>query len=152
LDDLLIKWSKDRDPDRANCKHFASIPTIPLAVWTSAYHWAFENRKVLRRSGQRCTRRYFTAATGNPLLSSTTLTAYETGNGRWPSFEAFKTNYFGVWVITIRDSLQNSSCTCPPYINTMMCKHLLGMHKRLHFVQTPEEAKSIPFGRKRKRG
>jgi len=78
----------------------------------------------------------------------TTLTAYETGNGRWPLFNAFKTNCFGIWVITIRDLLHNSSCTCPPYMKTM----ILGIHIRLHFVQAPEEAKSIPFGGKQKRG
>lgn len=34
--ELLITWSKDRDPESPNCKMFCEVPTTPLQQWTVA--------------------------------------------------------------------------------------------------------------------
>ena len=149
LVDLVRKWSEDRDPLRTNYVHFCETPTIPLKLWTSAYHWALENRKVLQRKREGHIR-YYTSASGEPSITPLRLTEYERKNGAWDTFEEFLECYRSTWVITVPDDIP--SCTCPAFCKRNVCKHILGMRIRQKSVTVPEEAKGIPLGQKRKRG
>jgi len=45
--DIIRNWSIDRDTSLTNAKHFATEPTISLALWTSSYQWAKGNKNVI---------------------------------------------------------------------------------------------------------
>jgi hypothetical protein len=45
--ELLITWSKDRDPESPNYKKFCEVTTTSLQQWT--YHWAMLNKKSFAR-------------------------------------------------------------------------------------------------------
>jgi len=150
--DLVRKWSEDRDPLRTNYVAFCETPTVPLKLWTSAYHWALENRKVLQRKGEGHIR-YYTTASGKQPITARMLTEYDSKNGVWDSFEDFVEYYRSIWVVTVLDDVpKTSSCTCPAFAKKSLCKHSLGMKIRQKLVTLPEEAKGIPLGQKRKRG
>lgn len=44
---LLLKWSKDRNPESPNFKKFSEVVSVSLQQWTVAYQWAMTNEKVL---------------------------------------------------------------------------------------------------------
>lgn len=111
LEDLLAKWSKNRDPTSPNYTEFCCRRTITLPHWTRAYQWAQENRKVLQRRGRSCVQ-YFTAASGMPPISTATL---KDENAK--TFDEFRKLQFGTWVMTIFDegAADSSLCSCQYY-------------------------------------
>lgn len=44
-----MKWLNDRSPDSVNCILFAISPSVTLKMWTDAYQWAAQTRKILQR-------------------------------------------------------------------------------------------------------
>jgi len=153
VDGLLRAWSSDRDPSSSNCKRFAVTPSISLAEWTAAFHWAVRKVKMLQRTSSGGCRLYYAAASGRPEITTAQLCAYQKSKGQWSTFDDFKTQEYRVWVIKFYpDALEKCSCSCPYFLKHTICIHELGMKIRLKLVDVPQEAKVIPLGPKRKRG
>ena len=73
-------------------------------------------------------------------------------NSLWNNFEQFM---FKVWITQLPidgNQWKNGRCTCPSYLKTYMCKHIVGLALRLRYVRAPPAAKDVPIGEKRKRG
>lgn len=152
--DLVTDWSKQRDPASANCISFAESPDITMKIWTAAYQWASENRKILKQP--HCKpgfERFFTSAGWNKPITKQMLACFLTEQGQWDSFARFKKEGHSVWEILVcRDDVKKSSCTCPFFMKNFLCKHSVGMHIRLQLLEVPVEARNIPLGQRRKRG
>lgn len=59
------------------------------------------------------------------------------------------------WVVSSRmlpDGSWSSSCTCPPYLNTAVCKHCLGTLLRNNRIQVPLSMMRIQIPPNQKRG
>ena len=68
----------------------------------------------------------------------------------WQKYQKILT---GIWLTTInRDNFLLSSCTCPCYLNTYICKHIIGVAAIEKLIKIPNNTKSVPIGKKPKRG
>lgn len=153
VSDLLIKWSTNRHPDCVNYVNFAEEPFIQLKLWTSAYQWALENKKVLERKlKDNSIQFYTTSSTMKTAINTKIVQKYEKFHGKWTSFEDFRKQNYGVWIITVNPSTMTATCTCPKFLKSEQCKHSIGILIREKHVQAPMEARSTPLGQKRKRG
>lgn len=79
------------------------------------------------------------------------------GSIDWASFKQFKEECFSFYTAVFpvpltKDNWIKGSCDCYQYFKLYMCVHILGIALRMKFVTAPDEAKTIPIGRKRKRG
>lgn len=152
--DIVTEWSHVRDPTSVNCVQFATTPTWSLSLWTQAFQWAAESKKVLEQSlGARPGwQKFFVASSTSKLPVSKKMSAqYEAR--KWNSFDQFVKGNYGLWTIRVnKNSHYESTCTCPFFLKNGACKHVLGMLIRLQLVTVPTEAKLIPLGQKRKRG
>ena len=71
----------------------------------------------------------------------------------WTSFDDYKEAARAFWTVkVIGDAWEDSVCSCPVFQKQLICKHSLGMAIRLKYIRAPDEAKTVPIGRKRKRG
>ncbi|CAF1555046.1 unnamed protein product, partial [Adineta ricciae] len=44
---IVNKWSKERNPTRANAETFEQQPQITLPYWTDGYNWVKLNKEVI---------------------------------------------------------------------------------------------------------
>ena len=51
--DIMNKWSMFRNQNRTDPVVFSTEPTIPLAKWTSAYHFAKSSKSLLQLQSKR---------------------------------------------------------------------------------------------------
>lgn len=153
--ELLVRWSKERNPESPNFKKFCEVPTISLQQWTCAYQWAMLNKKVLQENSEEDGSKVFYTCSDsiNQSIDVEQLSIYKDKEGKWETFDEFKNYSYSVWMINIDcKDLNLSKCTCPYFLKHLNCKHVLGMKIRLKLVDVPTEAKLIPLGQKRKRG
>jgi hypothetical protein len=157
--DLLSHWSLARDGDQPNNKSFADCRPKSLKLWTKAYQWASTSIKLLSDPCiENVTSNYVSAsghlADGKPVpITQETINNWKRAHLSWATFEEFK-NWHGIlWVISMDASnWENAKCNCPQFLKEDQCKHSLGLAIRLRLAQAPPEAKTIPFGQRRKRG
>ena len=89
------------------------------------------------------------------LIAVTNEDVLNVTNSRWNTFEQFKSRAFKVWITQLPidgNQWKNGRCTCPSYLKTYMCKHIVGLALRLRYVRAPPAAKDVPIGEKRKLG
>jgi hypothetical protein len=126
--------------------------TINLALWTKSYQWAKGNKTVsMEETGDFI--EYYCPA--DDLIAVTNEDVLNVTNSRWNTFEQFKSRAFKVWITQLPidgNQWKNGRCTCPSYLKTYMCKHIVGLALRLRYVRAPPAAKDVPIGEKRKRG
>lgn len=152
---LVRHWSEKRNPDSINCTPFTEIPNISLQLWTAAYQWAVADKPIIQRPhGTDGCKQYFVAAsTAAGPITEKQLSIFLKMSGKWRTFDDFRKQKFGIWMIVINNiQLDQSTCTCPPFLKSLQCKHIVGMYIRLKLLPVPPEAKQIPMGQKRKRG
>jgi hypothetical protein len=150
--DIVRKWSKERDPSNINAKIYKQEPTIQLKNWTDAYEWAKSKKEVISISSNNETR-YYIPAGETVRLTDRYVNRYE--NGRFNTFDTFKSAQFGIWRVTLphnTEEWRKGICTCPSFLKCYICKHIIGMSIRLKYCKPPPEAKNVEIGRKRKRG
>jgi hypothetical protein len=151
--ELVHSWSERRDPGCRNYVEFAETPSVPLRVWTQAYHWALANKRVVEMNDGAGGTAYFIGS--SRLTKPLTLTLakqYMKTEGKWTSFDTFKKEHYSIWRTTVTACLEDCECSCPFFLKQAMCKHVIGMQIRLKLCDAPQEAKNIPMGQKRKRG
>ena len=70
----------------------------------------------------------------------------------WRTFDTFKKYQSAIWLVIFSgDDWKNGSCTCPVFLKSYICKHLLGIAIFKKLLIVPDIAKAIPIGQKRKR-
>lgn len=115
--DLFTKWLSVRNLDSANFLNFAVIPTISLKQWTSTYHWALANKKILQEPYTAYTFFYTTASKAGFELDIDLWVKFKNYKHNWSNFDDFKMYNHNIWVIFIKfDNLDTSTCTCPIFL------------------------------------
>lgn len=147
LNDLLIKWSMDRNPELQSYKNFSVKPTVTLKEWTESYHWALQNKKIIKADNT-----YYVCSSNSNYKNITLELVTKYINEDWATFEDFEQGFYGIWAFSIDADISKCNCTCPIFQKNYKCKHTLGLLIRLKKIELPEEAKCIPLGQKRKRG
>lgn len=138
-----------------NCVTFHTSPPTSLHLWTEAYKWAAANKVVIEEPHSiiGCTSYFVTSSALGKPISATLLRQFRKADCKWRGFNEFKQLNFGIWHVVINSTtLPASTCTCPFYLKSNQCKHVIGMLIRLKLVIAPREARNIPLGPKRKRG
>lgn len=147
---VLFDMVKQYSDEYANgIREYFVKPSIPLPIWTSAYHWAREN--VDDRSNKLHDRMHFEIP-----LNSTQFIEFDESL-IWTSFDNFRKFYFRKCIVSFATPLnktnwEKGTCDCSEFFKEYICKHIVGIALRLKLVEAPIEAKSIPIGQKRKRG
>jgi hypothetical protein len=61
---------------------------------------------------------------------------------------------FDIWCLEIQNDSdwKTSRFTCPTFLKSYICKRIVGMEIRLKRCKPPAAAKTVPIGKKRKRG
>jgi len=70
-------------------------------------------------------------------------------------FDTYKSVYFKIWCLCLSNNPEEwrtATCTCPSFLKSYVCKHIVGMCIRLKYCKPPPEAKNVAIGTKRKRG
>jgi len=59
-----------------------------------------------------------------------------------------------IWVVNFLKANweSESTCSCPVFLKSIICKHIIGLAIKLNLYEVCSEAKSVPIGQKRKRG
>lgn len=145
LDNLLLKWSKERDHLLPTYKPFSLEPTISIKDWTEAYQWVLLNKNIRIVDDK-----FYIASSNceNDAVFTELFTRFTEKN--WETFDEYKKINFSFWVI--EKKCDEYECSCPAFMKNYKCKHALGLKIRLKVVNVPQEAKMIPLGNKRKRG
>ena len=133
-----------------NAKHFATEPTISLALWTSSYQWAKINKNVISINNE-SSKVYYIPARDLDSIPQTDLNIYK--KQRFTTFNQFKKS-FDIWCLEIDNdsSWRKAKCNCPAFLKNYICKHVVGIGIRLKHCKPPSAAKAVPIGEKRKRG
>lgn len=126
-------------------------PEISLEMWTNAYNWAKLDVKMLADESQSL------VSYKIPADPNRTDVDQLRSDIDWTTFKQFKEECFSFYNATFsaplaKDNWMKGSCDCYQYFKLYMCVHILGIALRMRYVTAPDEAKTIPIGRKRKRG
>lgn len=126
-------------------------PEISLEMWTNAYNWAKLDVKMQVDETQ--------SLVSYKIPADPNRTDVEQMNSDidWTTFKQFKEECFLFYtaifpVLLAKENWIKGSCDCYQYFKLYMCVHILGIALRMRYVSAPDEAKTIPIGRKRKRG
>lgn len=111
-----------------------------------SYNWARLN-KPLKSSTDTDGSKYYSISAGVELK----VVDWNLINS-WTTFDQFKNRAFTGWKIVWENNWQNSICNCPAYMKKYICKHVEGIAIRKNLIEVPMEAKTVPIGKKRKRG
>ncbi|CAF3873774.1 unnamed protein product [Rotaria sp. Silwood1] len=152
--DIVNKWSMSRNQNQTDPVVFSTEPTIPLAKWTNAYHFAKSSKSVLQlQSKRKGFIDYYIPAGDVVNITKNEIQRYQ--RQQWTSFAQFKDLQFGIWKVTlpnIGSEWKNGFCNCPNFLKEYICKHVIGMAIGLKHCKPPSIAKDVPLGEKRKRG
>lgn len=155
---IVKQWSTERDSANINFKEFALVPTLTTKLMTEGYTW-FKSVKdhegaIKYRQGGDATW-HFIASGERKKVAESDISKFmkEFQRPSWRNFNCFKKYQCAVWAVSITgNDWQAGSCTCPVFMKSYTCKHLLGIAIFKKFLTVSEEAKAIPIGQKRKRG
>lgn len=140
------RWSKQYES-----KTIATVPTITLADWTQAYHWAKSDKVVPAKNVSGGLVQYFCPAADKTTLTSQDIQRFSEQN--WNTLDQLKrrSQILSMVSMPIGD-WKAAKCTCRSFLKTGKCKHVIGIAIRQKQVKPPPAAKQIPIGQKPKRG
>lgn len=137
-----VEWSQEY---KSGAKKFISVPSIDLPRWTLAYKWVKTNKQIKRNVDKNGLISYKFAADENKTIKNWNILT------KWKTFDEFKERFCLGWQTYIQDADNwiNGSCSCPSFMKTYICKHMVGMAIRLKYIKPPIEAKAVPLNQKR---
>ena len=98
--DIVNKWSMSRNRNQIDPVVFSTEPTIPLAKWTNAYHFAKSSKSVLQlQSKRKGFTDYYIPAGDVVNITKNEIQRYK--RKQWNSFTQFKELQFGIWKVTL---------------------------------------------------
>jgi hypothetical protein len=157
----LKEWSELRNPEDPNYIAVASIPSIGTAQFTNAYQWLNLNKESGRKTLQVKTdtlTHFFTRESGSQAeLNQEQVVIFNRTfeSALFVSFDDFKETCFGIWRTTFPNDTgtwTTATCTCHVYFKDRVCKHIIGIASKLKLLRFPNEAKTVPIGKKRAKG
>ena len=151
--DIVQSWSRQRNPQSANNKHFIISPTYDLKLQTTAYNWIRQAKIRYRTIANR--KLFFISPDGVPCLKDADVVSYlrQADRRDWRTWSSFQKHQSKLWLVTLgSETWETSTCTCPIFLKQYKCKHVYGIALHQKLVLVPDEAKSVPIGQKRKRG
>lgn len=144
----MMQWTKEWNQEyTSNAKTYISIPTIDLKLWTNSYKWWRLNKVLIRCTDETNGLFYFDVTSG--LSTSKPVESIPT---QWDTFHNYKTTNFSQYRVYIDENWRKETCNCPAFVKCYMCKHVIGVAKRLNYTDVPIQAKALPIERKRKPG
>jgi hypothetical protein len=157
MEEIVNGWSWERDPATANFRPFCLKPSLDLRVNTDAFEWATDKTRApvrSRRSGGQ-TITYFIPSAGTKPLADADIDSYlqMTTRCSWKKFDTYRKCKERLWVLGYDErDWESSTCSCPVFSKTRICKHVVGIAITRKVYDPPPEAKTVPLGEKRKRG
>ena len=146
MEEAITRCSK-----RERREPFQESLTPSLAEWTEAWQWksmGVPRRRLVSRASRET---HLIPAKGHIEDFDDNCRQYlpmmRHGFGTWREYRSYRQC---LWMVERKRN--RWFCTCPVGIKSGHCKHTLGMAIVRGCVDCPEEAKTIPIGRKRKRG
>ena len=146
MEEAITHWSK-----RERREPFQESLTPSLAEWTEAWQWksmGVPRRRLVSRASRET---HLIPAKGHIEDFDDNCRQYlpmmRHGFGTWREYRSYRQC---LWMVERKRN--RWFCTCPVGIKSGHCKHTLGMAIVRGCVDCPEEAKTIPIGRKRKCG
>ena len=151
---IVRRWSEDRDPSSLNCCRYSETPTYSLQDKTNAYQWLQKNKTVIKKKMSRDVTLHFVPSS----RSSNTIDIIDVENYLaayneevWPDLDSFLQSENSLYPIQYRE-FELSNCRCPFFLKHYKCKHVLGLAYLKKDIEIPLQAKQIEVGAKRKRG
>ncbi|CAF3831775.1 unnamed protein product [Adineta steineri] len=95
----MRNWSIDRDTSLTNVKHFATEPTISLALSTSSYQWAKSNKNVICLNNE-SSKVYYIPARDIDSIPQTDLNRYK--KQKFTTFNQL-TKSFDIWCLEVEN-------------------------------------------------
>jgi hypothetical protein len=136
-------WSNDY---KIGVNTFQETKEISMDLWQRSYAWKQLNKQV------------FVVRSSNGDVHYTFCGTTFTGDAKtydasFSSFAEYSSKRFEIHVSVIngKDFLKGH-CSCPVYLKTDLCKHLVGIAIRNKWIVCPDAAKAVPLGEKKKRG
>jgi len=153
----IKNWSVERDPDNPNCKTFMQYATITLPLETAAFQWIERKPDVKFRTcpTQSDSITYFISANRQSRLKEDDITRYQRMTQRcsWRNFDNYRATMNRLWMVNFNAlDWKTSKCTCPFYLKSNICKHIIGIASNNKLFEIRPVAKCVPLGTKRKRG
>ena len=108
---IVLKWSRARDPKDVNYKPFATEPTIKLCQWTLGWQWKQEFNKYIWRHPDNPDCWFINSRDGVLIEGSEVIKQYEKQMSQcnWTTFAAFVNCAFGYWKVTIKEDANENN-------------------------------------------
>ena len=151
---ITSEWSRERHPDHFNYrKPFATDVTLTTQLYRSAYEW-LKNPSRATITHQNI---YYSRSknVSEQTLTSADVKYYKTATTQFKfnSFEDYVYTLSGIWCTNLNtDNYLKSTCTCPPFFNHYICKHIIGVAAMAKIIKIPSTAKTLEIGQKPARG
>lgn len=153
----LFDCFKEKSSSYIEKLSYATAPSIPTVEWSKAIIWA-KNKQANAILGDvsGIVKRHFVPSTKFLDTNNRNLSQFDVckfNSFRANNFDEFFDNLCGIWVIDFDTSdWKHSECTCPHFLKTFICKHILGLGIRQGLLKPPAAANPTILGEKRKRG
>jgi hypothetical protein len=150
--DIVVPWSKARDPAATNNKAWKSEPIFELKDYTDAYQWMLMRKETLAYEAA-----YYVPADKETRITIAQIKAFlrKKAQRKWKTFDKFVEEENKMWCVKPNSlNWKLGKCSCPYYAKNYKCKHLTAISATLHLpgCEIPLTAKQIPLGQKRRRG
>lgn len=145
LTEIIVRYSKRCTTDLT----FSVEPSISKETWYTGYKWAKQQHPLVKIH-----------LSNGDISVAVKSSSYTTEDNHllqteWQSLDDFKKYYNSIWYVILSStetSWMKSSCSCPFFQKDFMCKHVVGIAKRMGNVTIPEDVKNFQIAEKRKRG
>lgn len=157
FNDQIFNLFKEKSSSYVQNILYAVVPTIIIDDWSKAIIWA-RNKQTNAICGDLLgiVKRYFVPSTTFLDKNDRNLTEYDVrkfNSFHTINFDKFQNNLCSIWVIDFDTSdWKCSECTCPRFLKTFVCKHILGIAIKGGFVKPPAAANPALLDGKKKRG
>lgn len=147
-------WSLERSPELPDCKLFSKTVTINLAIQTAAFNWLLKKPDIKFLSTDDNIV-HFISSIGQPKLKECDIYKYHRMIERcsWKSFNTHTETMNRLWMLKFQpNSWEESICSCPFFLKSYSCKHIVGLASKLNLFELSAKAKTVPLGERRNRG
>ena len=135
---LIVPWSKSRNIDDFNTtKEFHLYSPIPSALWTKAYVYHQEKRRIIKPNFEGI--EYQCVGCSNVIVNSTLVKEIisKQQNLSFENFNDFIDTMQSVrWVKLNNETYQLGKCTCSNWHKNFICKHVISMSKTAALFQS----------------
>ena len=155
--DMIEKWSKERDESKPYVKIFSETPTITHGIWKDAFHLNIDDRlttsitlrhkKITYMSSGRLDENEEPIIHKNNVTKETKIYKDLKTKKSWTSFDHYSAYITRFWEICFVEDINEwqkcSTCSCSGFQKNNICKHLVLQAIRYNYVIVPLTAQTI---------